>query len=97
MVVSRASACPSTMRTIYLPNILDDGAYSTLERSFEESRGEDLVIDATYLGAADSRFAALLGSALQAWAADHRSLTVVKSSGAGAPATQVAVAELLAA
>ena len=97
MVANRGSASIRTKRTIYLPNTLDDDTYSTLQRSFEDSRGEDLVVDATYLGLADSRCAAFLDSAIHAWAADHHSLTVVKSGAAGAPATEVSLAELSAA
>jgi len=84
-------------RTIYLPSIMDNNTYSILQRSFEDSRGEDLVVDATYLGWADSRCAAFLNSAIDAWAANHRSLTVVKSGVAGAPPTEVSLSELSAA
>ena len=37
-------------RTIYLPSIMDNNTYCILQRSFEDLRGEDLVVDATYLG-----------------------------------------------
>jgi hypothetical protein len=95
-MIANSAAVHST-RTIYLPSRMDNDTYSILQRSLEDSRGEDLVVDATYLRWADSRCAAFLDSAIHAWAADHRSLTVVKSGAAGAPATEVSLAELSAA
>jgi hypothetical protein len=77
-------------RTIYLPEALDDKVYSTLQRSFEESRGEDLVVDMTHLGVVDARCVDFLRSAMLAWTADHHSLLVVKGGG-GAPATQISL------
>jgi hypothetical protein len=91
------SAAIRSKRTIYLPSRMDNNTYSILQRSFEDSRGEDLVVDATYLGWADSRCAAFLSSAIHAWAANHRSFTVVKSGAAGAPATEISLSELSAA
>jgi hypothetical protein len=84
MVTSGASAHKLSTRTIYLPSMLNDDVYTTLQRSFQESRGADLVVDATYLDALDSRLAAFLRSAMAAWSSDHHSLTVVRGSGAGA-------------
>ncbi len=97
MVVKPASVRTSRMRTIYLPSALNEDVYSTLQISIQGSRGEDLVVDTTYLGVMDSRLLALLRSAMLALNADNHSLTVVKSDGAGAPPTLVMIAELEAA
>jgi anti-anti-sigma regulatory factor len=84
-------------RTIYLPQALDDEVYSTLQRSFEDSRGEDLVIDMTHLGVVDARCVDFLRSAMRTWNADRHSLVVVKGGGGGAPATQVSLPDPMAA
>ncbi len=97
MVVKPASVRTSRMRTIYLPSMLNDDVYSTLQSSIRGLSEEDLVVDATHLGEMDSRLLALLRSATSALNADHHSLTVVKSERAGAPPTPVIVPELEAA
>ncbi len=94
MVVKPASVRTSRMRTIYLPSMLNDDVYSTVQSSIRGSRGEDLIVDATHLGEIDSRLLTLLRSAMSALNADHHSLIVVKSERAGAPPTPVILPEL---
>jgi anti-anti-sigma regulatory factor len=85
------------MRTIYLPSVLNDDTYSTLQHSIQDSRREDVVVDVTHLDLIESRLTALLRGALSALKADHHSLTVVRALGFGARPTPVAVSELEAA
>jgi anti-anti-sigma regulatory factor len=82
------------MRTIYLPSVLNDDVYSTLQLAIQDSRGENLVVDATYLDVIDSRLIALLRRAMSALDANHHSLTVVKTFGVGRTPTPVTVSEL---
>ena len=89
-----AFARASGMRTIYLPSVLNDDVYSTLQHAMQDSRGENLVVDATYLDVIDSRLIALLRRAMSALNADHHSLTVVKTFGVGGTPTPVTVSEL---
>jgi len=92
-----AFARASGMRTIYLPSVFNDDVYSTLQHAMQDSRGENLVVDATYLDVIDSRLIALLRRAMSALNADHHSLTVVKTFGVGGTPTPVTVSELEAA
>lgn len=96
MVMKNTAIKIPRKRTIYLPQALDDEVYTTLQRSFEDSRGEDLVIDMTHLGVVDARCVDLLRSAMTTWTADHHSLVVVKSGGS-APAMQVSLPDPVAA
>ena len=89
-----AFARTSGMRTIYLPSVFNDDVYSTLQHAMQDSRGENLVVDATYLDVIDSRLIALLRRAMSALKADHHSLTVVKTFGVGGTPTLVTVSEL---
>jgi hypothetical protein len=85
------------MRTVYLPSILSDAAFSTLQLSIQDSGHDDLVVDVTHLDLIDSRLTALLRRAKLALNTDHHSLTVVKALGVGATPTPVTVSELEAA
>jgi anti-anti-sigma regulatory factor len=67
--------CPT--RTLYLPSSLNAEVANTLERTFRACRGDDLVIDASNVQAVDTQCAAVLRAALNNWASDGRSFTVL--------------------
>ena len=94
MVVKTASVCTSRTRTIYLPSVLKDSDYSILQRSIQDSTGEDLVVDATHLEVMDSRLFALLRAAMLTLNTNHHSLTVVKAVCGVATSTPIAVSDL---
>jgi anti-anti-sigma regulatory factor len=66
------------MRTIYLPATLGLTEANTLAETFRTSRGDDLVIDASFVQSVSERCAEVLRMALEDWASDGRRLTLLE-------------------
>jgi len=70
----------SRMHTLLLPEALDLTVAATLAETLLDCRGDDVVIDASYVRRLTAQCAQVLRSAVETWKADQRSLTVVNGS-----------------
>ncbi|HLW91099.1 MAG TPA: STAS domain-containing protein [Roseiarcus sp.] len=75
---SQAVICP--MRTLYLPASLNAAVADTLAKTFRACRGDDLVIDAANVENVSAQCVEVLRAALDNWASDGRSLTLLNDS-----------------
>jgi chemotaxis protein CheX len=67
----------SQSHTVTLPAALDFNVAATLSRTLDNCRGEDVVIDASYVQKLGAQCFQVLHAAEQAWKADNRLFTLV--------------------
>ena len=69
----------SQSHTVTLPAALDFDVAATLSRTLNNCRGEDVVIDASYVQKLGAQCFQVLHAAAQTWKADNRLFTLVNS------------------
>jgi chemotaxis protein CheX len=75
--MSVSAAAPSPSHTLTLPAALDPDVAATLSRTLNNCRGEDLVIDASYVQKLGAQCFQVLHAAQQTWNADKRLFSLV--------------------
>lgn len=75
--MSVSAIARSQSHTVTLPAALDFNVAATLSRTLDNCRGEDVVIDASYVQKLGAQCFQVLHAAEQAWKADNRLFTLV--------------------
>lgn len=75
MSVSAIASSPS--HTLTLPAALDLDVAATLTQALSKCRGEDIVIDASYVQKLGAQCLRVLRAAQQTWQADNRLFTLI--------------------
>ena len=75
--MSVSAIARSQSHTVTLPAALDFDVAATLSRTLDNCRGEDVVIDASYVQKLGAQCFQVLHAAEQAWKADNRLFTLV--------------------
>ena len=94
--MNKAQAHIENSHTVLLPRALDANVAATLAPLLDQARGENLTLDATYVESVGPECAALLRTAIQSWATDHRAMSVIKGAPTSAPMPIASVSDLCA-
>jgi chemotaxis protein CheX len=78
--MSVSAAAPSPSHILTLPAALDLDVAATLSRTLNNCRGEDVVIDASYVQKLGAQCFQVLHAAQQTWKADNRLFTLINGS-----------------
>jgi chemotaxis protein CheX len=78
--MSLSATSPSSSHTLTLPAALDLDVAATLSRTLNNCRGEDVVIDASYVQKLGAQCFHVLHAAQQTWKADNRLFTLINGS-----------------
>jgi chemotaxis protein CheX len=75
--MNASAFAPSQSHTVTLPAALDLDVAATLSRTLNNCRGEDVVIDASYVQKLGAQCFQVLHAAQQTWKADNRLFTLI--------------------